>query len=75
MYNTSVVEKGPVAVGGRGPAAVGVAQQLWAGLCAPPPGLYQRVGLGVGVVALFQVSSGVQQRLLGGAELGSLCLD
>lgn len=38
------------------------------------PVLYQGVGLGVGVVALFQVSSGVQQRLLGGAEFGSLCL-
>lgn len=48
---------------------------------APPllrgrvPVLYQRVRLGVRVVALFQVSSGVQQRLLGSAELGSLCLD
>ena len=41
-------------------------------LCVPV--LYQSVRLGIGVVALFQVSSGVQQWLLGSAELGSLCL-
>ena len=34
--------------------------------------LYQGVGLGVGVAALLQVSSRVQQGLLGGAELGGL---
>lgn len=36
------------------------------------PVLYQCVGLSVGVVALFQVSSGVQQRLLRAAEFSGL---
>lgn len=34
--------------------------------------LYQRIGLCVGVAALFKMSSRVQQGLLGGAELGGL---
>lgn len=34
--------------------------------------LYQCVGLCVGVAALFEMSSWVQKRLLGGAELGGL---
>lgn len=49
-------------------------QRTWCLQSPRVPVLYQRVRLGIRVVALFQVSSGVQQRLLGGAELGSLCL-
>lgn len=48
----------------------------WTGVRPPrvPPVLYQGVGLCVRVVALFEVSSGVEQGLLGAAEFGGLGL-